>query len=67
VKRTIPFRPSLLWGSRHWRKARSDAVNSQYKPKFEFSGGTVIKVIFDVADDVYADVEQHFAAAMARD
>jgi arylsulfatase len=44
-----------------------DAVSSQYKPKFEFKGGTIVKVIFDVADDVYADVEQHFAAAMARD
>ena len=44
-----------------------DAVSSQYKPKFEFTGGRVIKVVFDVADDVYADVEQHFAAAMARD
>jgi hypothetical protein len=44
-----------------------DAVSSEYKPKFEFSGGRIIKVVFDVADDVYIDVERHLAAAMARD
>jgi arylsulfatase len=44
-----------------------DAVSSQYEPKFAFTDGTIHKVIFDVADDAYADVEQHFAAAMARD
>jgi arylsulfatase len=44
-----------------------DAVSAQYTPKFEFTGGTIHKVVFDVADDQYADVEQHFAAAMARD
>jgi arylsulfatase len=44
-----------------------DAVSSLYKPKFEFTGGTIVKVIFDVADDAYVDVEQHLAAALARD
>ncbi|MBV9577840.1 MAG: hypothetical protein JO057_04535 [Chloroflexi bacterium] len=44
-----------------------DAVSSDYKPKFEFSGGRIVKVVFDVADDAYVDVERHFAAAMARD
>jgi hypothetical protein len=29
--------------------------------------GTIVKVVFDVADDAYIDVERHFAAAMARD
>jgi arylsulfatase len=44
-----------------------DAVSSEYKPKFPFSGGRVIKVVFDIAKDGYVDVERKFAAAMARD
>ncbi len=44
-----------------------DAVSSEYKPKFEFTGGRIVKVVFDVADDAYVDVERHFAAALARD
>jgi hypothetical protein len=44
-----------------------DAVSSAYTPKFEWTGGQIHKVVFDVADDAYIDVERHFAAAMARD
>ena len=44
-----------------------DAVSSAYKPQFPFTGGKVVKVVFDVADDVYVDIEQKFAAALARD
>jgi arylsulfatase A-like enzyme len=44
-----------------------DAVSQEYKPQFPFSGGRVIKVIFDVAKDGYVDVEQELAAAMARE
>ncbi|MET0817596.1 MAG: arylsulfatase [Solirubrobacteraceae bacterium] len=44
-----------------------DAVSSLYTPRFEFTGGTIAKVVFDVADDAYVDVERHLAAAMARD
>ena len=44
-----------------------DAVSSAYTPKFEWSGGEIIKVVYDVADDAYVDVEQHLAAALARD
>jgi hypothetical protein len=44
-----------------------DAVSSEYEPKFEFTGGRIIKVVFDVADDVYVDVEKHMAGALARD
>jgi hypothetical protein len=44
-----------------------DAVSSEYTPKFEFTGGRIVKVVFDVADDAYVDVEKHMAAAMARD
>lgn len=44
-----------------------DAVSSEYKPQFPFSGGRVVKVVFDVADDVYIDLERQLAAAMARE
>lgn len=44
-----------------------DAVTSGYGPGFGFTGGDLRKVIFDVADDVYIDLERHLAAAMARD
>ena len=44
-----------------------DAVSTDYKPKFEFKGGRIIKVVFDVGADVYVDAEAHLAAAMARD
>jgi arylsulfatase len=35
----------------------------------EFQGkiGRIVKVVFDVADDAYIDVEREVAAAMARD
>jgi arylsulfatase len=29
--------------------------------------GKIDKVVFDIADDAYVDVERHLAAAMARD
>jgi len=44
-----------------------DAVSSEYRPKFPFTGGRVIKVVYDIADDLYLDVERQLAASMARD
>jgi arylsulfatase len=45
-----------------------DAVSSAYAgDRFEFTGGTIEKVVFDIADDAYMDVERKFAAVMARD
>jgi arylsulfatase len=44
-----------------------DAVSKEYQPKFEFTGGEIEKVVFDIADDAYVDVEAHMRAAMARD
>jgi arylsulfatase len=44
-----------------------DAVSSEYKAKFPFSGGRVVKVVYDVGKDVYVDLERKLAAAMARD
>jgi len=42
-------------------------VSSEYRPRFDFTGGAIAKVVFDVADDAYIDVERHMAAAMMRD
>ena len=44
-----------------------DAVSSAYKPRFPFAGGRIVKVIYDVAEDIYLDLERKLAAAMARD
>ncbi len=44
-----------------------DKVSSEYDDRFEFTGGTINRVVFDVADDAYIDVERHMAAALARD
>jgi arylsulfatase A-like enzyme len=44
-----------------------DVVSTSYKQKFEFNGGEIIKVVFDVANDAYIDVEKHMVAAMSRD
>ena len=44
-----------------------DAVSREYGAGFVFTGGKIEKVVFDVADDAYIDVERHLAAAMARD
>ena len=40
---------------------------AEYNSKFPFAGGQIIKVIYDVADDAYVDVERELAAALARD
>lgn len=44
-----------------------DPVSKEYAPKFPFTGGRVIKVIYDIADDVYVNEERQLAAALARD
>jgi arylsulfatase len=45
----------------------SDPVSSDYGTKSHFTGGTIAKVVLDVADDAYVDVERHMQAALARD
>ena len=45
-----------------------DPVTREYKANFNFAGGRIIKVTYDVAEkDAYKDVELAMAAAMARD
>jgi len=45
----------------------ADPVSKEYATKFAFSGGRIVKVVFDIAKDAYIDVERRFAAIMARD
>jgi hypothetical protein len=49
------------------RNNSGDAVTADYKGKFPFAGGRIIKVIYDVAKDAYVNVERELAAAPARD
>ena len=44
-----------------------DRVSAEYSSKFALSGGQLIKVVYDIADDVYVDMERELAAALARD
>jgi hypothetical protein len=45
----------------------ADPVSTDYSGRFDYTGGEIIKVVFDVADDAYVDVERQLAAATARD
>jgi len=45
----------------------ADPVSSLYGYGFDFTGGEISKVVFDIADDAYLDLEAHLAAAYARD
>ncbi|HEU0181776.1 MAG TPA: sulfatase/phosphatase domain-containing protein, partial [Agromyces mariniharenae] len=46
----------------------ADAVAADYAgSNFPFADGEIRKVVFDIADDAYVDLEAHLAAAMARD
>jgi arylsulfatase len=44
-----------------------DVVSSEYRPGFAFTGGEIVKVVYDVADDHYVDVEREFAMKLASD
>ena len=44
-----------------------DRVSGEYDSKFAFAGGRILKVVYDIADDVYVDMERELAAALARD
>ncbi|MFF2389066.1 arylsulfatase [Agromyces sp. NPDC058104] len=45
----------------------ADPVSSLYGYGFDFTGGEIARVVFDIADDAYLDLEAHLAAAYARD
>jgi arylsulfatase len=42
-------------------------VSREYSPKFEFTGGEIVQVVFDVADESYSDAETRLASLMAPD
>jgi hypothetical protein len=65
--RTIASRYSLCGEGLCIGYDGGDAVSGDYTPKFEFTGGRIVKVVFDVGDDRYVDLERHLAAAFARD
>jgi arylsulfatase len=65
--RTIASRYSLCGEGLCIGYDGGDAVSRHYGHRFEFTGGAIQKVIFDVADDAYVDVERELAAAFARD
>jgi hypothetical protein len=44
-----------------------DVVTTEYPNRFPFTGGTIHKVVFAVADDHYIDVERDFGARLASD
>jgi arylsulfatase len=45
----------------------ADAVSVEYKPPFEFTGGTIKKVTINVSGDHYVDLELEAIAMMKRD
>jgi arylsulfatase A-like enzyme len=65
--RTIASRYSLCGEGLCIGYDGGDAVSSEYKPRFEFTGGRIVKVVYDVGEDRYLDLERHLQAAMARD
>ncbi|MDY6869149.1 MAG: arylsulfatase [Actinomycetota bacterium] len=42
-------------------------VSRAYRPPFEFTGGTIAQISFDVSGKPYLDLEREFARAFARD
>jgi len=45
-----------------------DAVSSAYQgDRFDYTGGEIHKVVFDLADDQYVDVEKQLQALLSRD
>lgn len=44
-----------------------DAVSREYSNRYPFTGGEIRRVVYDIGDDAYTDLEMRFAAAMARD
>jgi hypothetical protein len=44
-----------------------DTVSRAYDYRFDFTGGEIVKVVFDVGKDSYIDVEARLASVVARD
>jgi Sulfatase len=66
----IKIQPGHFSGAGEGLNAGRDAgqpVSSDYDSPFEFSGGTIKKVVLARGSESYADMERHLAAAFARD
>jgi arylsulfatase len=44
-----------------------DPVSRDYKYKFSFTGGEILKVVYDLGNDAYINLEREFALALARE
>jgi arylsulfatase len=44
-----------------------DAVSADYAGRFPFTGGTIINVLYDVADDVYISLERREGRRVRRE
>jgi len=62
-----PGMPKTLMPRMSGRTRRLTPGDGSGALRFNFIGGEIVKMVFDIADDAYIDVERHFAAAMARD
>ncbi len=45
----------------------ADPVSAEYTSGFTFTGGKIIKVVYDIGDDAYIDLERRLGAILARD
>ena len=45
----------------------ADPVSTEYSPGFDFTGGQIFSVTYDVGDDAYIDLERRLGAILARD
>ena len=45
----------------------ADPVSRAYSSGFAFTGGRIRKVVYDVGDDAYVDLERRLGAILARD
>jgi hypothetical protein len=52
---------------KRFRVNGDDRVSREYPHRFDFKGGKIVQVVFDVADESYEEVETRLAALMARD
>jgi arylsulfatase A-like enzyme len=65
--KTLPMQFSLCGEGLCIGYDGGDAVSREYTPTFQFTGGGISSVTFDVADETYQDIETRLAALMARD
>jgi arylsulfatase len=65
--RTHPATFGLAGGAVEVGRNGGQPVCSDYTAPFEFTGGTIVKVVVDVSGTPYVDRERELAAAFARD